>query len=105
MIPAEILQRPPSAGLRAGQKDTDDFPEYVVLDPVLRLLLLEGVSPEEVSAQTGMRLSTVKTLAERVMRFEFKRRQAPCILRLSAKAFGTEVVYPIVNRWYSLACQ
>lgn len=100
LIPATILQRAPTAELRAGQKDTDDLPEYAVLDPVLRLLLLEGVSPEEVSAQTGMRLSTVRSLAQRIMQFEFKRRQAPCILRLSPKAFGTEIVYPIVNRWY-----
>ena len=100
LIPTAILQRAPTAELRAGQKDSDDLPEYTVLDPVLRLLLLEGLSPEEVSAQTGMRLSTVRMLAKRIMQFEFKRRQAPCILRLSSKAFGTEIVYPIVNRWY-----
>ena len=101
LIPGSILQRPPTAELRPGQKDTDDFPEYVVLDPVLRLLLLEGLPPDEVSAQTGMRLSTVKSLAQRILRFEFKRRQAPCILRLSQKAFGMDVSYPIVNAWCS----
>ena len=100
LIPASILHRPPTAELRAGQKDSDDFPEYALLDPVLRLLLLEGLPPEE-AAQTGMALSTVKSLAQRIMRFEFKRRQSPCILRLSPKAFGTDIVYPIVNRWHS----
>ena len=101
LIPESILQRPPTAELHAGQKDSDDFPEYALLDPVLRLLLLEGLPPEEVSAQTGMRLSTVRSLAQRIMNAEFKRRQAPCILRLSSKAFGTDIVYPIVNKWCS----
>ena len=100
LIPESILQRPPTAELHEGQKDSDDFPEYALLDPVLRLLLLEGLPLDEVSAQTGMRLSTVRGLAQRIMRAEFKRRQAPCILRVSSKAFGTDIVYPIVNRWY-----
>jgi NAD+ synthetase len=98
VIPPSILKRTPTAELRPNQKDTDDLPEYNLLDPVLRLLVLEGRTPDEVASATGMDVELVGQLAQRVMRFEFKRRQGPCILRVSTRAFGTDVVYPIVNQ-------
>lgn len=100
VIPDQIIQRAPTAELKPEQKDADDLPEYHLLDPVLRLLILEGVSPEDVSAQTGMSLPIIRGLCDRLMHYEFKRRQGPCVLRVSQKAFGTDIVYPIVNRWY-----
>jgi NAD+ synthase (glutamine-hydrolysing) len=98
-IPHTIVERIPTAELRAHQKDTDDLPEYPLLDPVLRLLALEGLSPLEVTAKTGMSLPLVQQMADRMMRCEFKRRQGPCILRVSSKAFGMDILYPIVNKY------
>lgn len=98
-IPLSILQRAPTAELRSNQKDSDDLPEYALLDPVLRLLVLEGLSPIEVTAKTGMSLKIVQRLADKVLRSEFKRRQGPCILRVSSKAFGTDILYPIVSTY------
>ena len=97
VVPHSILLRAPTAELRSNQKDSDDLPEYRLLDPILQALVLEGLSPEQVAVRTGMGIKTVERLAKRMMRNEFKRRQAPCILRVSNKAFGMDVVYPIVN--------
>ena len=99
VIPLSILQRAPTAELRPNQKDADDLPAYELLDPVLRLLVLEGLSPLEVTAKTGMNLKIVQRLADRLLKMEFKRRQGPCILRVSSKAFGTDILYPIVNQY------
>lgn len=99
VIPLSITERAPTAELRLNQKDTDDLPAYDLLDPVLRHLVLEGLSPLETTAKTGMNLKLVQKLAEKVFALEFKRRQGPCILRVSTKAFGIDVVYPIVNRY------
>lgn len=98
-IPQSIIHRLPTAELRLHQKDTDDLPAYQLLDPLLQLMVVEGVSPLQAAAKTGMSLTTVKRLAGKMMRFEFKRRQGPCVLRVSSKAFGLDVQYPIVNRY------
>ena len=97
LIGAAIRGKPPSAELRPEQKDSDSLPDYTVLDPLLKALLEEHQSPEELS-QHG----TDPALAERVMgllrRAEFKRRQAPPVLKLSQRAFGSGWRMPIAAR-------
>ena len=94
LIGAAIREKPPSAELRPDQKDSDSLPDYAVLDPLLKALLEEHQSPEELR-QRG----TDPALAERVMgllrRAEFKRRQAPPVLKLSQRAFGSGWRMPI----------
>jgi len=94
LIGAAIREKPPSAELRPDQKDSDSLPDYAVLDPLLKALLEEHQSPEELSQQ-----GTDPALAERVMgllrRAEFKRRQAPPVLKLSQRAFGSGWRMPI----------
>jgi NAD+ synthetase len=97
LIGAAIREKPPSAELRPDQKDSDSLPDYAVLDPLLKALLEEHQSPEEIS-QRG----TDPALAERVMgllrRAEFKRRQAPPVLKLSQRAFGSGWRMPIAAK-------
>ena len=97
LIGAAIREKPPSAELRPDQKDSDSLPDYAVLDPLLKALLEEHQSPEELG-QRG----TDPALAERVMdllrRAEFKRRQAPPVLKLSQRAFGSGWRMPIAAR-------
>ena len=97
LIGAAIREKPPSAELRPDQKDSDSLPDYAVLDPLLKALLEEHQSPEELSQQ-----GTDPALAERVMgllrRAEFKRRQAPPVLKLSQRAFGSGWRMPIAAK-------
>ena len=94
LIGEAIRQKPPSAELRPDQQDSDSLPEYTTLDPLLKALLEEHLSPEEL-IQKGVDAA----LAERVMtllrRAEFKRRQAPPVLKLSQRAFGSGWRMPI----------
>jgi NAD+ synthase (glutamine-hydrolysing) len=99
IIPQQVLENHPSADPRSYQKDINDLPSYDLLDPVVQLLVLEGLSPLQVTAKTGMRQGIVQQTAEKMLSSEFKRRQSPCLLRVSSKAFGTEIMYPIVNRY------
>lgn len=96
-IPQAVLEREPTAELRFNQRDSDDLPEYPRLDPVLRDLIMEGLSPNELTAITGMRLQTIQALVRKMYQAEYKRRQGPCILRVSSRAFGVDALYPIVN--------
>ena len=96
-VPGAILERVPTAELYPNQKDTDGLPEYARLDPVLRGLVMEGLSPTELTTITGMGLPIVQKLARKMYESEFKRRQGPTVLRVSSRAFGVDAVYPIVN--------
>src|SRR6056297_4268805 len=39
VIPARVIDKPPSAELRADQKDSDSLPDYPVLDSILHILV------------------------------------------------------------------
>ena len=97
LIGAAIREKPPSAELRPDQKDSDSLPDYAVLDPLLEALLEQHQSPEEL-----VRQGADPALAERVMgllrRAEFKRRQAPPVLKLGKRSFGSGWRMPIAAR-------
>jgi NAD+ synthase (glutamine-hydrolysing) len=108
LIPAAIIDKPPSAELAPGQKDTDSLPPYPVLDEILKVLI-EGrsLAPEErehAQAFVGRLQATDdgRVLVERVRlmvaRNEYKRRQAPPIIRVRARAFGTGRQMPIAAK-------
>jgi NAD+ synthase (glutamine-hydrolysing) len=98
LIPQTIIDRAPSAELRADQLDQDSLPPYPELDRVLEAyveldrsreeLLTDGFDPEVVDAALGM-----------IDRAEYKRRQAPPGVKLRPKAFGRDRRTPITNRW------
>jgi NAD+ synthetase len=98
IIPKNTIAKPPSAELRHNQRDTDDLPEYGVLDPILKLYVEEGKSPEEIIA-AGHPKEAVDKTAALVERSEYKRRQAPVGLRITSKAFGTGRRFPIARKY------
>ena len=97
LIPANTINRPPSAELRHNQRDTDDLPEYEALDPILKLFIEEGKSAEEIVAAGHAKEAVDKTIAL-VEKNEYKRRQAPVGLRVTSKAFGTGRRFPIARK-------
>lgn len=100
IIPKNILTRAPSAELRLNQTDQDSLPDYAELDFILKKLVEENKSVEEI-----IELGTSKTVVEKVNRLlqlsEHKRRQAAPILRVSSKAFGMGRRYPIATSYRS----
>jgi NAD+ synthase (glutamine-hydrolysing) len=96
VIPARVIERPPSAELRLEQRDSDSLPPYEVLDPILELFIEDNLSVDEISAR-GFDRETVGRVLELVKRNEYKRRQAPPGVRISDRAFGRDWRYPITS--------
>lgn len=98
IIPEHIINKPPSAELRAGQRDTDSLPPYDLLDAVLyRYIDLER-SPAKI-IEEGFDSAVVKKIVGLVRNSEFKRKQAPPVLRVSFKSFGSGRRIPIISRY------
>ena len=98
VIPEAVLAKPPSAELRPGQLDTDSLPPYEVLDPILAAYIEEDRSVDDIAA-AGADRETAERVARLVDRNEYKRRQAPPGVKISAKAFGRDRRLPITNGW------
>ena len=100
LIPQSIIDRAPSAELRADQLDEDSLPPYPALDKVLEAYVEQDRSLEELSAD-GFDADVVERAVAMIDRAEYKRRQAPPGVRLRPKAFGRDRRTPITNRWRS----
>jgi NAD+ synthase (glutamine-hydrolysing) len=98
LIPASIIERAPSAELRADQLDEDSLPPYPKLDRVLEAYVELDRSREELS-QDGFDPEVVDRALAMIDRAEYKRRQAPPGVKLRPKAFGRDRRTPITNRW------
>jgi NAD+ synthase (glutamine-hydrolysing) len=98
LIPASIIDRAPSAELRADQLDEDSLPPYPKLDRVLEAYVELDRSREELS-QDGFDIDVVDRALAMIDRAEYKRRQAPPGVKLRPKAFGRDRRTPITNRW------
>jgi NAD+ synthase (glutamine-hydrolysing) len=96
-IPKGILEAPPSAELRADQKDEDSLPPYDKLDAILQALIVDKRNPSSL-LQEGYCPEQVKLTIALLDRSEFKRRQAAPVLRISAKAFGMGRRHPLAWR-------
>jgi NAD+ synthase (glutamine-hydrolysing) len=96
VIPLRVIERAPSAELRADQKDTDTLPPYEILDPILEAFIEEDLSVDEIAAR-GFDRATVVRVLDMVQRNEYKRRQAPPGVRVSRRAFGRDWRYPITS--------
>ncbi len=95
-IPERVITRPPSAELRADQKDSDSLPPYDVLDPILKMFIGNDSSVEQIVA-AGFDQDTVVRILNMIKRNEYKRRQAPPGVRISKRAFGRDWRYPITS--------
>jgi len=98
IIPINTIEKAPSAELRPDQKDSDSLPEYELLDQILFELIENERTASEVVAM-GFEKSLVERVSKLVNNAEFKRFQAPPILRVSPKAFGPGRQIPLVAKY------
>ncbi|MGM0613712.1 MAG: NAD+ synthase [Bacteroidota bacterium] len=98
IIPQNIIDKPPSAELRPGQKDSDSLPDYAILDKILYHYIELQQGPEEI-IKAGFEKETVQKTLRLVNINEHKRYQAPPVLRVSPKAFGMGRRMPIVAKY------
>jgi len=98
IIPENTILKPPSAELRPDQKDSDSLPDYDTLDQILFNYIELNLSPAEIIAR-GFDESTVLRTVKMVNTNEYKRFQAPPILRISSKAFGFGRRMPLVAKY------
>lgn len=101
-IPETIIQKPPSAELKPNQKDSDTLPPYSLLDPILRDYIEEGHTDEKIAKHYSLDLSYVQEIIRTIHQNEYKRKQAPLILRISEKALTPLVgrFIPTVHHFY-----
>jgi NAD+ synthetase len=99
LIPIASIEKPPSAELRPNQKDQDSLPPYDVLDRILGAYIEDVKSPGEIASQYGFDIELVRSIAKKVDRNEYKRRQAPPGLKITSRAFGLGRPFPIVQKF------
>ena len=97
-IPERIINRPPSAELRADQTDQDSLPPYEVLDAILERYMEndQGVEP---IVSAGFDRAVVERVARLIRLNEYKRRQAPVGIRVTHRSFGKDWRYPITSKF------
>ncbi|WP_185964546.1 NAD+ synthase [Aliikangiella marina] len=106
IIPINIIEKEPSAELSEDQKDSDSLPPYPLLDAILELYI-EGdlLIPEERSrceriveefAATEEEISRIQRMVNNA---EFKRKQAPPIIRVQKRSFGMGRWLPVAARY------
>jgi NAD+ synthase (glutamine-hydrolysing) len=100
IIPENSITKPPSAELRPGQLDTDSLPPYNILDKILFQYIEKHLGPHEI-IDAGFDEQLVRKILKMVNTNEYKRFQAPPILRVSPKAFGLGRRMPIVGKYLS----
>ncbi|SLN27391.1 NAD+ synthase [Roseisalinus antarcticus] len=98
VIPVRVIDKPPSAELRADQKDEDSLPPYEVLDDILEMLVDRDASVADCVAK-GHDAEVVRRVEHLLYISEYKRFQSAPGTRLSMRAFWLDRRYPIVNRW------
>ncbi len=97
-IPQSIIDKPPSAELRPNQLDCDSLPDYALLDQILKGLIEKGLSVKQLQNQ-GLPLAEIEKVFKLFSSAEFKRRQAPIILKVSKNAFGSGWLYPVAAKF------
>lgn len=98
VIPQASLDKPPSAELRPGQKDSDSLPPYEVLDAILEDYVEDMHPAERIAADRGFDIALVRKVIRMVERSEYKRQQAAPGLKVSPKAFGYGRRFPIAAK-------
>ena len=101
VMPERVITKPPSAELRPDQKDEDSLPPYSVLDRILEGLVDKEMSVNEVAAATGEDAALVADIETKLLRAEYKRRQAPPGVKIGSRNFGRDRRYPISNFFHT----
>jgi NAD+ synthase (glutamine-hydrolysing) len=97
-VPRSIVDRPPSAELRAEQVDTDSLPDYDTLDTILQAYIEEDAGRDQLTL-AGLPEAAVERVFALVDRNEYKRRQAPPGIKITPRAFGRDRRMPITNAY------
>ena len=98
LVPASVLERPPSAELRYEQRDDESLPPYDVLDGILSAYVEEDLDADQI-VREGYEREDVERVIRLVDLAEYKRRQAPPGIKISTRAFGRDRRLPITNRF------
>ena len=101
VMPQRVIDKPPTAELRDNQKDEDSLPPYALLDRILEGLVENELSVRETAALTGADEALVSDIEGKLLRAEYKRRQAPPGVKLGARNFGRDRRYPITNAFHT----
>jgi NAD+ synthase len=101
VMPDRIVTKPPSAELRPDQKDEDSLPPYSLLDRMLEGLVDKELSVREVALATGAEVAVVADIEAKLLRAEYKRRQAPPGVKIGGRNFGRDRRYPITNAFHT----
>jgi NAD+ synthase len=101
VMPARVITKPPSAELRPDQKDEDSLPPYAVLDRILEGLVDKELSVKEVAQATGADTALVADIEAKLLKAEYKRRQAPPGVKIGSRNFGRDRRYPITNFFHT----
>ena len=101
VMPARVITKPPTAELRPGQKDEDSLPPYSLLDRILEGLVDKEMSVGEVASVTGADVGLVADIETKLLRAEYKRRQAPPGVKIGTRNFGRDRRYPISNFFHT----
>ncbi len=101
VMPQRIITKPPTAELRPGQKDEDSLPPYSLLDRILEGLVDREMSVKEVASATGADAALVADVESKLLKAEYKRRQAPPGVKIGARNFGRDRRYPISNFFHT----
>ena len=102
VMPASIIDKPPTAELRDNQKDEDSLPPYDLLDSILERLVEQEQSGDELIAD-GFDRDTVIRIERLLYLAEYKRRQSPPGVKIGPRNFGRDRRYPITNFFRTLA--
>jgi len=101
VMPANVITKPPTAELRPNQKDEDSLPPYSALDRILEGLVDKEMSVQEVANATGEDVALVADIESKLLRAEYKRRQAPPGVKIGTRNFGRDRRYPISNFFHT----
>ena len=101
VMPERVITKPPTAELRPGQKDEDSLPPYSVLDRILEGLVDKEMSVREVANVTGEDIALVGDIESKLLKAEYKRRQAPPGVKIGTRNFGRDRRYPISNFFHT----
>jgi NAD+ synthase (glutamine-hydrolysing) len=98
IIPRNSIIKPPSAELRPDQFDTDSLPDYRILDSIL-FQYIELQKPASLISGEGIDRATVDKVIQMINHNEYKRYQAPPVLRVTSKSFGNGRRMPLVAKY------
>jgi NAD+ synthase len=101
VMPQRIIDKPPTAELRPNQKDEDSLPPYGLLDRILEALVEQELSVQQAAGATGADEALVADIERKLLRAEYKRRQAPPGVKLGSRNFGRDRRYPITNAFHT----